>query len=272
MKNMKLGVFDSGLGGLLIAKAIKNRIPAIDMIYLGDTLHVPYGNRSNEVIYDYCYKAVDFLFSQDCNLIVMACNTASAAALRRLQQEYLPTHYPERRILGVVVPTLEVASEQQHRKVGLIATNYIIESKIYESELKKINPKITLYSKATPLLVPMLENDGMQWVGPILRTYLHPLLEKKIDSIILGCTHYPLLKSIIRQEIGEHIDILSQDEIIPHKLDDYLRRHPEISNPIGRSGFQEFYVTDVTDSYKRMAHFIYSKEIIIEKANIWDLH
>ncbi len=269
---MKLGIFDSGLGGLLIAKAIKNHMPSIDMVYLGDTLHVPYGNRSDEVIYDYCYKGIDFLFSQDCKLIIMACNTGSAAALRRLQQEYLPGRYPDRRILGVVVPTLEKAAEQKHQKIGLIATNYIIQSNIYKEELQKINPKIEIFSQATPLLVPMIENDGMHWVGPILRTYLQPLLDQKVQSVILGCTHYPMLKSIIKKEMGDDLILLSQDEIIPKKLEDYLKRHPEISEPMGSSGIQEFYITDVTDSYERSAHFIYNKEIVIQKADIWDLH
>ncbi|GJL84804.1 MAG: glutamate racemase [Micavibrio sp.] len=269
---MKLGIFDSGLGGLLVAKSIKAHMPSLDMIYLGDTLHVPYGNRSEEAIYEYCYRGVDFLFSQGCNLVIMACNTGSAAALRRLQQEYLPGRYPDRRILGVVVPTLEAAVELGHEKIGLIATNYIIQSDIYEEELQRINPKVAIYPKATPLLVPLIENDGMEWIGPIIRTYLQPLMAQKIQSLILGCTHYPFLKSLIRKEVGDDLILLSQDEIIPQKLEEYLKRHPEISEALGRSGIQEFFVTDVTDAYQRSARFIYNKEIFIGKANIWDLH
>ena len=268
---MKLGIFDSGLGGLLIAKSIKTHMPSLDMMYLGDTLHVPYGNRSEEAIYEYCYKGVEFLFSQNCNLIIMACNTGSAAALRRLQQEYLPGRYPERRILGVVVPTLETAVDLGHKKIGLIATNYIIKSNIYEEELQKINPNVRIYSQATPLLVPLIENDGMEWAGAVLRSYLQPLLDRKIESLILGCTHYPFLKNIIREEAGDNLVLLSQDDILPQKLNDYFKRHPEISKPIGRLGLQDFFVTDLTDSYQRSAHFIYNKDIIIEKADIWDL-
>ncbi len=265
---MKLGIFDSGLGGLLIAKSIRNRMPDIDMIYLGDTLHVPYGSRSNEAIYDFCRRAVEFLFSKDCNLIVIACNTASASALRRLQQEYLPEHYSERRLLGVVVPTLEEAVEQGAKNIGLIGTNYIIQSNIYEDELQKIDPEIKIIQQATPLLVPLIEHEGTKWAQEVLNDYLEPLKKQSIESLILGCTHYPFLKSTIQDIVGPDITLLSQDEIIPGKLEEYFQRHPEISEPIGRNASAEFYVSDITDSYQAAANSIYGEAISIQKTEL----
>ncbi|HRQ62222.1 MAG TPA: aspartate/glutamate racemase family protein, partial [Alphaproteobacteria bacterium] len=147
-------------------------MPDLDMVYFGDTLHLPYGNRSQEAIHTYTRNAMGFLFQQGCKLIIVACNTASAAALRQLQQQWLPGVYSDRRILGVVVPTLEAAIDGGHRNIGLLATNYIVKSDIYGEELKKINPAITLHSIAAPLLVPMIENDGLEWVEPALSRYL----------------------------------------------------------------------------------------------------
>ena len=200
---MKLGVFDSGLGGLLIAKAIREAMPDIDMLYYGDTLHLPYGSRSQDAIYNYTLQAVEQMFAADCGLIIIACNTASAAALRRLQQEYLPKAYPQRRILGVVVPTLEVAVERHHKKFGLLTTRYIADSGIYANELQKINPEIELYASAAPLLVPMIEQGGMKWIRPVLEDYMRPLLAKDIDCLLpllakdIDC---PLLEVLLNLE------------------------------------------------------------------------
>lgn len=265
---MKLGVFDSGLGGLLIAKSIREHIPDIDMMYFGDTLHLPYGNRSLDAIYAYSCRAVDFLFSEGCNLIVVACNTVSASALRRMQQVYLPQNYPDRRILGVVVPTLECAIDRGYRKIGLIGTNYTVKSNVYAEELQKINPNISIYQAAAPLLVPLIENEGMPWIDSVLEHYLRPILAQNIEGLILGCTHYVFLKDNIASIAGKDVSLLAQDEIIPEKLTDYLRRHPEISNPIGRSGQSEFFVSDITQGYKNAAYKMYGREIDIRLAEL----
>ena len=263
---MKLGIFDSGLGGLLIAKSIREHLPDIDMLYFGDTLHLPYGNRSAETIYGYSRRAVEFLFAQDCNLIITACNTVSGSALRKLQQDYLPhSPYADRRILGVIVPTLECALDKGHKNLGLIATRYTVQSHIYEQELQKLDPQITLIQKSTPLLVPLIENEGMQWLPSVLEHYLSPLLKKNIECLILGCTHYPFLKHEIRKNIGNEISLITQDEIIPHKLEDYLNRHPEISGTITRNAQTQFIVSDITDSYRQAAYKIYGQTIQIEK-------
>lgn len=263
---MKLGVFDSGLGGLVMAKAIRDRLPDIDMLYYGDTLHLPYGNRSSDTIYNYSRNAVERMFERDCNLIVIACNTASATALRRLQQQFLPEgKWPGRNIIGVVVPTLEAAIAHGHRRLGLIATNYTIGSQVYQTELLKLEPSLRIYEQATPLLVPLVENDGLRWAEDILRHYLAPLIEKQIQCLMLGCTHYPALKEPIRKILGQNIEILSQDEILPEKLGEYLKRHPEYANKIGMNGKSEFYVSDLTDNYLKAAQRIYGHDIKVEQ-------
>jgi len=262
---MKLGVFDSGLGGLVIARALRRRFPDLDMVYFGDTLNLPYGSRSREAIYTYTLAGVRFLFEQGCQLIIVACNTASAAALRRIQQEWLPQHYPDRRVLGVVVPTLEHALDSGHKRLGLIATNFIVSSNIYADELRKIDPAITIRQVATPLLVPLIENDGGTWLPSVLESYLGPMLEQGVDSILLGCTHYAYIKEEVRLLAGEAVDVFSQDDIIPDKLADYLQRHPEIEVVLDRGGAEQFFLSDITEPYKKAAREIYGRELTFEK-------
>ncbi len=266
---MKIGIFDSGLGGLVIAKSIRRAIPDPDILYFGDTLHLPYGNRSFEAIYEYSKRAVEYLFEQDCALIIVACNTVSANALRKLQQEYLPqSSYSDRRILGVVVPTLECAIDKGYKDIGLIATNYTITSNIFEYELQKLDPEITLIQKNTPLLVPLIENDGGEWVPSVLERYLSPFKQAQINALILGCTHYPFLKDSIKDVLGQGIEILSQDEIIPDKLSDYLSRHPEIAVKLSTQGCIQFNVSDLTDGYQKASSKIYGEEINIKKVEL----
>lgn len=265
---MKLGIFDSGLGGLLITKAVRERIPDIDIVYFGDTLHLPYGNRSDEAIYEYTRNAMDYLFQQDCKLIVLACNTASAAALRKLQQQWLPKTWPGRNIIGVVVPTLETAIERGYKKLGVIGTNYMMRSNVFEEELRKINPKIEIIQKPTPLLVSLIENDGMQWAESVLDHYLTPMVQEGIECLILGCTHYPFLTTAIRKVIGKNVALMSQDDIIPAKLENYLHRHPEYNGAIGRAGTIKFHVSDLTENYSKAANTIYGRDIAIERAKM----
>lgn len=263
---MKLGIFDSGLGGLLIAKSIREKLPDIDIIYFGDTLHLPYGNRSGKTIYSYSERAIDFLFSQDCALVIIACNTASAAALRMLQQKYLPAcAYSDRRILGVVVPTLEAAIDGGYKRLGIIATRHTVETEIYPIELEKIDTEISIIQKNTPLLVPMIENGGEQWLPSVLEHYLSPIIKKNaVECLILGCTHYSLLKNKISSIVGDSVSLISQDEIIPDKLINYLNRHPEIDEKINKNGKTTFYVSDKTQSYCTTAEQIFGRSIDIE--------
>ena len=259
---MKLGIFDSGLGGLVITKAVREVLPNIDILYYGDTLHLPYGNRSDSAIIEYTRRAMVKMFDQGCSLIIMACNTASAAALRYLQQNWLQDHYPDRNIIGVVVPTLETAIERGYKKLGLIGTNYIINAGIYREELQKLDPAITLVQTATPLLVPIIEHDGGAWARDIVAHYLTTMVDQGIECLILGCTHYPTLYHVIKDVIGNDIDILSQDHIIPQKLKAYIARHPEYD--VGHNSHEEFYVSDLTDNYLKAAHYLYGEDIEVK--------
>jgi glutamate racemase len=263
---MKLGIFDSGLGGLLITKAIRKHIPDIDILYFGDTLHLPYGNRSDDAIYEYTKRSMDYLFREGCQLIIIACNTASAAALRRLQQAWLKKAWPGRNIIGVIVPTLETAIERGYKNLGVIGTNYMMHSNVFAEELRKINPSMKIMQKPTPLLVALIENDGMAWSESVLEHYLSPMIKEGMECLMLGCTHYPFLRTQIEKIIGPDIALLSQDDIIPAKVDNYLARHPEYNDEIGRNGRIEFFVSDLTENYIKSARVIYGSDIMVGKA------
>jgi glutamate racemase len=266
---MKIGVFDSGLGGLLITKAIRAALPDYDLVYFGDTLHVPYGPRSPSAIYDLTRNACDYLFrTQDCQIILLACNTASGAALRKLQQEYLIKHFPDRRILGVIIPTLENVSRLAHRRIGVIGTQSTINSNVYSEELGKLNPELEIFSKTTPLLVPLIENDGLKWVPPILEDYLADFKAKKVESLILGCTHYPYIAAQIQAVMGDDVQLICQNLLIPEKLKDYLTRHPEHASKLGRSGQMDFLVTDQGTGYNFIANTAYKEPIMLKTVSL----
>jgi len=268
LKNKKIGIFDSGLGGLYIGRAIARFMPEYDYVYLGDTLNVPYGGRSMENIYDLTRDGIDFLMrKQQCDLIIIACNTASVTALKKLQTDYLPKNYPDNRILGVVVPTLEAATELGATQIGLIATSYTIRSKIYEEEIVKINAQAKIYGQATPLLVPLIENNGEQYMDIILKDYLNPIIQEGIDSLILGCTHYVSIKDKVRELTKHRVRVLSQDEIVPPKTKDYLNRHPEIDKRLSRDGTFKAFVTDDNPQTMLNIQNLMEKEIRIEKAD-----
>ncbi len=264
---MKIGVFDSGIGGLIILKAIVKKLPQYDYHYLGDTQRVPYGNRSKETVFEYTKECIEYLFKKDCQLIIIACNTASVDALRRLQREYLPKHYPDRRILGVIIPTVEIVASQPHAKVGLIATIGTCSSKIYEKELKKLNPKIKIYSQPSPLLVPLVEHNELKFAPEILKSYIDPLIKKGIASLILGCAHYPILKNAI-QKIYPKLKIISQTDIIPKKLADYLTRHPEIERKLSKKKKVVLETTDITPTTTRLALRWFGNKSKLKKTKI----
>lgn len=266
---MKIGIFDSGLGGLFIAKALIEKLPQYDYLYLGDTQRVPYGNRSRETVYTFLREAAEYLFDHGCELIIVACNTASAEALRQIQQEYLPKHYPRRRILGMIIPTAEAARENgRAKRIGILATQGTVHSQAYVRELKKIDPHIRIFQHAAPLLVPIVESNSISFVDPILRSYLKPLIGKNIDTLILGCTHYPILKTQIRNLCGHGIKVISQDEIISQKLADYLARHPEIERKITKKRRRSFCVTDFTETTNVLAKKWFGKNTVLRKVDI----
>lgn len=265
-----IGIFDSGLGGLVMTKAFRAALPQYDFLYLGDTLHVPYGPRSAEAILHFTTLAVEHMFEQGCPLVIIACNTASANALRRLQQDYLPLHYPDRRVLGVIVPTIEFALQTGHRRIGLIGTGFLIQSRTYNEELRKVNPEIKLSGKATPLLVPLAENDGLHYAKPILEDYLAPLLADGIDCLILGCTHYPLFRPVLEEILPPSVDIIAQTDVVPPKLQAYLERHPEIESRLSRGGTLRAQLTDVTPTYSISGEQLLGEPVKFEKVILED--
>lgn len=261
----KIGVFDSGMGGLFIANAIRTRLPAYDYLYLGDTLHLPYGRRSDAALYDLSENAMRYLIAEGCDLIVMACNTASAAALRKLQQGFLAFEYPDKRILGVVVPTLETAIERGAKKIGLLATQRTVHSSIYDIELKKINPSVELTPVAAPLLVPLIEDGGEKYLDAVLADYLAPMKDAGVESVILGCTHYVALKTRVRNILG-NVDVMAQDDIIPEKLADYLVRHPEMEGRLSKGGTLDIRATDANENFQRNVEDLMGKKITLTQA------
>ncbi len=267
---MRIGIFDSGLGGLVIAQAIRKHLPQYDYVYFGDTLHVPYGGRSKQAVYTHTERAMDYLMRQEkCAVVIIACNTATAHCGRLLQQFYLVRAFPNNRILGVVIPTLENAHEQGCKRIGMLATAGMIESMVYQEELKKLDPDIEFFGKASPLLVPMIENKGQEWIAPILDHYLSDIIPHNVDSLILGCTHYPLLKSEIKSRVGADVKIISQDDIIPKKLEDYLKRHNNMQDRLTMDGTMKYIVSDITSSYQSTAETITGETIKLEKPMRW---
>ena len=259
---MNIGIFDSGLGGLIITRAIKEAMNEYDYVYMGDTLHVPYGARSRDAVYEFTKNCIDTMFREyDCMAIIIACNTASAV-LARLQQEYLPQNYPDRRILGMVIPTAEVAAASNGKRIGLLATEGTVRSNIYGDELTLLDKNINLFSVAAPLLVPLIENDGDKFAMPVIMEYIQNFPD--IDTLILGCTHYPHYKYEIRSLLP-NINLLSQDEIIPEKLREYFSRHPEIESRLSRNGTCRFFVTDISDSYMKQANRMFGSDIDVVK-------
>lgn len=266
-----IGVFDSGLGGLTIFKELLKELPDYNYIYLGDNARVPYGSRSPEIIYQFTEEAVDYLFKKGCEIIILACNTASSNALRRIQQEYLVKNYPERRVLGVIRPAVEEACEKSFNdRIGVIGTEATINSGAFEREIKKLKPEAKVYSVSCPLLVPIIEAGELEWQGLdlILDKYLSPLRKKDIGALILGCTHYSLIKDKIQKHIGKAVRLISEEEVIPYKLKDYLWRHPEIEKRLKREKKVKYLVTAYSQRFEELAMMFLKKEVEFEKVDI----
>jgi glutamate racemase len=247
---MKIGFFDSGLGGLTILKAVAKELPEYDYEFYGDTANLPYGNKTEEEVFELTQKGVEHLFERDCLIVILACNTASAETLRRLQDGFLKEKYSNRRILGVVIPTIEEVLESGLKKVLLIGTKRTIESGKYFMEMEKIGGQHApdLVSVATPALVPLIElGDFDVAVKEVLAT-LKEVGER--EAVILGCTHYSVLEPLLKNEAPfANIKIFSQDKIIPNKLRTYLDNHPELKNKLSREGKRNIFLTDLSSRY-----------------------
>jgi len=268
---MKIGIFDSGLGGLIIAKAIKKEMPQYDYVYLGDTKRVPYGNRSHQAVFEFTKQALDYLFKEEnCGIVIIACNTASARALRKIQKEYLPELNAMRKVmgltqvnvLGVLIPTAEECAK--YKRIGIIGTSGTIASNTFSNEIKKISKKVVIFQNPAPMLVPLAEEGEKVLVKPFLLKYLKPFTGKKIEALALGCTHYPFYKNEIRKILGKKIIVISQDEIIPKKLKNYLERHPEIEKEISKNKKTKILVTDITKNVEKLSKEWFGKNTKIE--------
>jgi len=257
-QNGPIGLFDSGIWGLTILEKIKKQMPQYDYLYLGDNARAPYGSRSFDVVYEFTRQSVRKLFDMGCPLVILACNTASAKALRSIQMKDLPMWDPENRVLGIIRPTVEQIGElTKTRHVGILGTEGTIQSKSYPIEISKLFPDITVTGKACPLFVPLVENSEYDSDGAdyFVQKYLSELLEKdnQIDTIILGCTHYPLLLPKIRKFVPEKMKIVSQGEIVAKSLADYLKRHTEMESKLTKRGHCEFFTTESVEKFKKSA-------------------
>lgn len=253
-----IGVFDSGYGGLTILSEIQRQLPDYDYIYLGDNARAPYGSRSFDIVYQFTLQAVTKLFSQGCHLVILACNTASAKALRNIQQRDLPQIDPSRRVLGVIRPTVEALGHiSRNGHIGLVATPGTVASGSYEIEIQKLNPDFTVTSHACPMWAPLVENREAD--GPGADYFIHKDIDAlinadpQIDSLILGCTHYPLLYPKIRRAVPQHIEIIRQGDIVAASLADYLRRHPEIDAKLTRGGHTQYLTTENPEKFSSLA-------------------
>lgn len=258
LKAGPIGIFDSGVGGLSILKEIKKTLPEYDYIYLGDNARAPYGTRSFETVYEYTLEAVKKLFSLDCPLIIIACNTASAKALRNIQQKDLPQIAPEKRVLGVIRPTTEdIGIYTQTKHVGILATPGTVNSDSYRIEIEKFFPDVTVHQEACPMWVPLIENNEHHTPGGeyFIKKNLNHLLQKdhRIDTIILGCTHYPLLLPQLKKLTPPYIRIISQGPIVAEKLKTYLSRHPEITSQCTTAGTVKYLTTESPLAFEEKA-------------------
>ncbi len=267
---MRIGVFDSGLGGLTILKSIREQLPEYDYMYLGDNARTPYGTRSFEVIYEYTWECVHYLFEQGCTLVILACNTASARALRSIQQKNLPILWVNSendllRALGVIRPTVEaIPSITKTKHVGIFATPGTVISESYPIEIAKISPSITVTQQACPLWVPLIEAGEYKNAGAdyFVEKYVQELLQKDpdIDTFVLGCTHYPLMLDKIRRFTPPHIQIVSQGELVAASLADYLKRHPEIESRLSKNASCTFLTTESADKFTAAASLFLGEE------------
>ena len=251
---MKIGFFDSGLGGLMILKAVAKALPGYDYEFYGDTANLPYGEKSEEEIFELTKKGIEHLFLRECALIIIACNTASAETLRRLQDEFLPEQYPDRRILGVIIPTIEEVVREKYSNAILLATKRTVESKKYEKELQKLGSDVTLISIAMPELVPLIELGEIEaaTTSAISTIEQARVGEGERGVVILGCTHYCLLKNSLREHFGDRLHIISQDEVIPLKLATYLEKHTELATRLSTTGKRRVFLTEHRPDYDRL--------------------
>ena len=272
MKKAPIGVFDSGLGGLTVLKEIVKLMPNYDYLYLGDSANAPYGTKDFDTVYSYTLDAVKWLFQQGCPLVILACNTASAKALRNIQQKDLPILAPNNRVLGVIRPTTEVIGDYtESNHIGILGTKGTVDSGSYLIELGKSFPDVHVFQQACPDWVPLVESGDYlnhEIADPIILDCLTQLGEQspKIDTILLACTHYPLLYPRIRYMLPNHIQVVSQGEIVAESLVSYLKRHPEMDQKLSHEQSISFYATGNLDVFSKGATIFWGTEIVAQAA------
>ncbi len=268
-----IGVFDSGYGGLTILKALKKQLPQYDYIYLGDNARAPYGTRSFETVYEYTLEAVKWFFDQGCELVILACNTASAKALRNIQQLDLPTLAPNKRVLGVIRPSSEVLGNYSvSKQVGIMGTSGTVQSESYLIEMAKFFPEVKVFQQACPMWVPIIENGEYDGEGAdfFVKKYLDQLLaqSKDIDAVLLACTHYPLLEAKIKAYAPKDIKFISQGEIVAQSLSIYLENHPEIAQKCSKNGQITFFTTDNEQVFEQQAGLFFGQKIAAKHTDL----
>jgi glutamate racemase len=274
-QSQPIGVFDSGYGGLTVLKDIVARLPNFDYLYLGDNARAPYGSRSFETVYRYTLECVKWFFKQGCPLVVLACNTASAKALRSIQQRDLPRLAPGKRVLGVIRPTTEIiGSFSKTKEVGVLATTGTVLSGSYPIEIAKFFPELKVYQEACPMWVPLVEAGEYDKPGAdyFVEKHIRNIFSASanIDTLLLACTHYPLLKNKIEQWVPKGVTLLTQGEVVANSLADYLQRHPELESQCSKNGKRAFYTTDSTEDFDNHASIFFgqavqSKHLDLEK-------
>jgi glutamate racemase len=265
-----IGVFDSGYGGLTVLKSIVEKLPGYDFIYLGDNARAPYGNRSFETVYQYTREAVQWFFSKGCPLVILACNTSSAKALRTIQQQDLVASGTSNRVLGVIRPTAEISGLlSKTGQVGILATTGTVLSRSYELEIKKFFPEVKVFQQACPLWVPLIENNEHQGTGAdyFVKKYADELLSQSsgIDTVLLGCTHYPLLLNKLKAYFPADMQLIAQGEIVADSLVKYLKNHPEIDQRCTKHSAIAFYTTDDNVDFDRHSSYFYKGAIRSER-------
>lgn len=261
-----IGVFDSGFGGLTVLKEIVKEMPQYDYLYLGDNARAPYGSRSYETVYEYTLECVKHLFDLGCELVILACNTASAKALRTIQQRDLPKIAPNKRVLGVIRPTTElIGNYTKSGNVGVLGTAGTVSSGSYLVEIEKFFPELKVYQEACPMWVPLIENNEYKNEGAdyFIKKHVLHLMEQQpaIDAIILGCTHYPLIIDKIKSYLPNNVEVLSQGTIVAKGLKEYLQRHPEMENKCSKLGTVSFYTTDKPETFDKAATLFYGGNV-----------
>lgn len=268
-----IGVFDSGYGGLTILREIRKSMPQYDYLYLGDNARAPYGTRSFDIVYQFTLQAVEYLFKQGCHLVILACNTASAKALRTIQQHDLPLIDASRRVLGVIRPTVERVGEiSKNGNIGIFGTPGTIQSQSYEIEIAKLHPTFHTYSQSCPMWVPLVENREADKPGAdyFVKQETDSLFRQnaEIDTVILGCTHYPLLYKKIREYVPQSAQVITQGEIIADSLKDYLKRHPEMEIKCSKGGSCKYLTTENADRFSQMASLFMNHEATATRINL----